>query len=124
MAEHLSGVVGYLVLGLLLGFVPVLLDKFVGIPIEVRHVTLQAASLALAAGSLYGTAAFHWGDVAWGGAGILAIAACNLGVSFALALRTAMRARDLGRPERARLWAAIRTAFAAHPRRFLWRPAT
>ncbi len=122
-AQHLSGIVGYLALGLLLGFVPVLFAKFVGIPIEVRHVTLQAASLTLAAASLYGTPAFHWGDVAWGGAGILAIAACNLGVSFALALRTAMRARDLGRPERARLWAAIRAAVAADPRRFLWRPA-
>jgi len=122
-SQHLSGIVGYLALGILLGFVPVLLDKFVGVPIEVRHVTLSAASLALAAGSLYGTAGFHWGDVAWGGVGILVIAACNLGVSFALALRTAMRARDLGHPERVRLWAAIRAAFAADPRRFLWRPA-
>jgi site-specific recombinase len=120
--QHLSGVVGYLVLGMLLGFVPVLFDKFVGLPIEVRHVTLQAASLALAASSLYGTAGFHWGEIAWGGCGIVLIAACNLGVSFALALRTAMRARDLGPAERARLWAAIRIAFAADPRRFLWRP--
>jgi site-specific recombinase len=123
-AHHLSGIVGYLALGLLLGFVPVLFAKFFGVPIEVRHVTLQAASLTLAAASLFGTPEFQWGDVAWGAAGILAIAACNLGVSFALALRTAMRARDLGRAERARLWAAIRTAFAADPRRFLWRPAT
>ncbi len=121
-SQHLSGIVGYLVLGLLLGFVPVLFAKFFGLPIEVRHVTLQAASLALAAASLFGSPEFQWGDVAWGAAAILAIAACNLGVSFALALRTAMRARDLGRAERARLWAAIRTAFAASPRRFLWRP--
>ena len=122
VTEHLSGIAGYVVLGVLLGFVPVLFTKFIGVPIEVRHVTLQAASLALAAGSLYGTPDFHWGEVAWGAAGILAIAACNLSVSFALALRTAMRARDLGRPERARLWGAITTAFAADPRRFLWRP--
>jgi site-specific recombinase len=60
--------------------------------------------------------------VAWGAAGILVIAVCNIGVSFALALGTAMRARDLGRTERARLWAAIRHAFRASPRRFLWRP--
>jgi site-specific recombinase len=122
VTEHLSGVVGYVVLGVLLGFVPVLFTRFIGVPIEVRHVTLQAASLALAVGSLYGTPAFHWGEVAWGAGGILVIAACNLSVSFALALRTAMRARDLGRPERARLWGAIRSAFAASPRRFLWRP--
>ncbi len=121
-AQHLSGIVGYLVLGLLLGFVPVLFARFMGIPLEVRHVTLQAASLTLAAASLYGTAAFHWGDVAWGGLGIVVIAACNLGVSFALALRTAARARDLSATDRHRLTEALRTAFRRDPRRFLWRP--
>lgn len=122
VAQHLSGVVGYLVLGFLLGFVPVAFARFVGVPIEVRHVTLQAASLALAAGSLYGTAAFHWVDVAWGALGIVFIAVCNLGVSFALALRTAARARDLSREDRQRLAGALRSAFRASPRRFLWRP--
>ncbi len=121
-AQHLSGIVGYLALGLLLGFVPVLFARFVGIPLEVRHVTLQAASLTLAAVSLYGTAAFHWADVAWGGLAILLIAACNLGVSFALALRTAARARDLSPDDRRRLTTALRDAFRRDPRRFLWRP--
>lgn len=120
--QHLSGIVGYLALGMLLGFVPVMLDRFVGLPIEVRHVTLQAASLALAAGSLFGTEAFHWGDVVWGALGVVLIAGCNLGVSFALALRTAARARDLGPRDRQRLASELRAAFAAEPRRFLWRP--
>ena len=121
--QHLSGIVGYIALGFLLGFIPVVF-KFAGLPIEVRHVTLQTASLTLAAASLYvdDPATFHWSAVAWGFAGILVIGALNFGISFALALRTAMRARDLGRPERARLWAAIRHAFRAEPRRFLWRP--
>jgi site-specific recombinase len=121
-ANHLSGVVGYITLGILLGFVPVLVTSFLGIPLEVRHVTLQAASLALASASLYGGAAFVWGDVAWGALAIGLIALCNIGVSFALALHTAMRARDLGADERARLWRAIRAAFRAEPSRFLWRP--
>jgi site-specific recombinase len=115
--------VGYLALGFLLGFVPVVFSKFIGVPIEVRHVTLQAASLALAVASLYGTPEFHWGYVAWGGLGIVVIAVCNIGVSFALALRTAMRARDLGHEARARLWRAITQAFRERPVRFLWRPA-
>lgn len=121
--QHLSGIVGYIALGFLLGFMPVVF-KFAGLPIEVRHVTLQTASLTLAAASLYvhDPGVFHWSAVAWGFAGILVIGALNFGISFALALRTAMRARDLGRPERARLWAAIRHAFRAEPRRFLWRP--
>lgn len=122
--QHLSGVVGYVALGFLLGFVPVVVAKFVGLPLEVRHVTLQAASLALAAASLYGTAAFQWGDVAWCGVAVLLIAACNIGVSFALALNTAARARDLSPADRGRLAAALRAAFRADPRRFLWRPRT
>jgi site-specific recombinase len=119
--QHLSGVVGYLALGALLGFLPVAF-QFAGIPVEVRHVTLHAASLALAAGSLYGSELFRWGDVAWGLAGIVVIAAANLSVSFGLALRTAMRARDLATAERSRLWLAIRGAIRSDPRRFLWRP--
>ncbi|HJU83990.1 MAG TPA: hypothetical protein VJ600_07245, partial [Holophagaceae bacterium] len=45
--RHFSGIVGYTTLGFLLGFVPVFFSHFVGLPMEVRHVTLQAASLAL-----------------------------------------------------------------------------
>ncbi len=119
--QNLSGIVGYTMLGFLLGFMPVLF-RFMGLPIEVRHVTLNASALAIAASSLYGTAAFHWGDVAWGVVGVALTGVFNFGVSFALALRTAMRARDLAGPERARLWAAIRHAFSADPRRFLWQP--
>jgi site-specific recombinase len=119
--HHLGGIVGYVALGFLLGFMPEIF-QFIGLPIEVRHVTLNAASLGIGAASLYGSEAFHWSDVLWGLGGILVTGICNVGVSFSLALRTAMRARDLGRPERARLWAAIRQAFRASPRRFLWRP--
>jgi site-specific recombinase len=120
---NLSGIVGYTALGFLLGFMPVVF-RFAGLPIEVRHVTLQTASLTLAAASLYlfDPGAFHWSAVLWGLAGILVIGGLNFGISFALALRTAMRARDLGKNERARLWAAIRRAFRAEPRRFLWKP--
>jgi site-specific recombinase len=119
--HNLGGIVGYVALGFLLGFMPVVF-KFMGLPIEVRHVTLNAATLALGAGSLYGSPAFHWSDVLWGLGGIVVMGACNFGVSFALALRTAMRARDLGRRERGRLWSAIRMAFRERPSRFLWRP--
>ena len=121
--RNLGGITGYVVLGFLLGFVPVLF-KFAGIPLEVRHVTLHAASLALSAASLFITGAgqLHWGEVAWGALGIVMIGALNFSVSFALALRTAMRARDLGQRERARLWAALRKAFRQQPGRFLARP--
>jgi site-specific recombinase len=121
--EHFSGIVGYLILGFLLGFVPVLFARFFGIPIEVRHVTLSAASLALGAASLFSAGELHGGELAWGLLGIAVIGALNFGVSFSLALRTAMRARDLSAKERSALWQALVEAFRASPRRFLWKPA-
>ncbi|MEO8637026.1 MAG: hypothetical protein ABI587_17255 [Gemmatimonadales bacterium] len=121
--RNLGGLVGYVVLGFLLGFIPVLF-RFAGIGLEVRHVTLHAASMALSAGSLFvsGAGQLHWVEVGWGLLGIIVIGGLNFSVSFALALRTAMRARDLGERERARLWAALRAAFRKNPRRFLSRP--
>jgi site-specific recombinase len=49
--HHLSGVVGYVCLGLLLGLLP-FVSVFAGVPVEVRHVTLASASLAYAVSSL------------------------------------------------------------------------
>lgn len=119
--KHFSSIVGYCALGFLLGFMPVLF-RFMGLHIEVRHVTLGASSYALALSSLYGTDLWRWADIGWGLLTVMMMSIFNFGVAFALALRTAMRARDLGRPERAQLWAAIRHAFNADPRRFLWQP--
>ncbi|MDZ4865545.1 MAG: hypothetical protein SGJ01_19190 [Gemmatimonadota bacterium] len=121
--RNLGGIAGYTVLGFLLGFVPVLF-KFAGVALEVRHVTLHAASLALSAGSLFiiGAGQLQWQAVVWGALGIVIIGSLNFSVSFTLALRTAMRARDLGQRERRRLWAALRKAFREQPRRFLARP--
>ncbi|MBK6381701.1 MAG: hypothetical protein IPF72_19395 [Chitinophagaceae bacterium] len=50
--RHISGFVGYAALGGLLVFVPMAF-AFAGIHLEVRHVTLQAAALALASASLW-----------------------------------------------------------------------
>jgi site-specific recombinase len=120
--KHLAGFAGYGVLGLLLGFTP-LLATFAGIPLEVRHVTLQAASLALASASLWAQGTLPWSDVIWGLLGVTLIGAANFSVSFGLALWTAIRARDLdGRATFRLLWALLR-AFNQAPLRFLGRPA-
>lgn len=119
--ENGSGIVGYVALGVLLGFVPVLL-QFIGLPVEVRHVTLHAAQLALGVGSLAGSTGIVWSDAAWGLLGVLLIGICNFGVSFLLALWTAMRARDVGKEQRSRIFRDIRGAFRASPRRFLAPP--
>ena len=121
--RHLGGICGYLVLGFLLGFLPVVF-AFMGIPLEARHVTLSAASLALcAAQALAGPGAMPWADLAWGMAGIAGIGVLNFGVSFALALRTAIDARALDRQGREGLRRLLWTAFREHPLRFLGPPA-
>jgi len=119
--KHLPGIAGYTTLGLLLAFVP-LGAAFTGIHLEVRHVTLQAAALALAAASLFIQRTLIWKAVVWGLLGIGLIGVLNFAVSFALALWTAIRARDLdGRASR-RLLIEILKAFNRQPGRFLWRP--
>lgn len=120
--RHLSGIIGYTTLGILLGFVPVVVSKFIGIHLEVRHVTLQASSLALDVGSLWHTADWHWGEVLIGFGSISVIGCFNFGVSFWLALRTAMRARDLDPKGRRELRRRILSALNRQPGRFLWAP--
>jgi site-specific recombinase len=113
--RHFSGVAGYLALGFLLGFMPVVF-AFAGLKVEVRHVTLNAATLALCAAQ----DAPRWGEIAWALLGILVIGACNFGVSFYLALRTAMRARGL--TGQGRLLLGLGRRFLQRPLTFLGPP--
>jgi site-specific recombinase len=104
-------------LGLLLGLVPVVL-AFVGIPLDVRHVTLGTGQLAAAASTL------GWHILAepafwWCVAGLAATGALNLGVSFWLALKVALRSRGITLADRRRLYAAIRQRLLQSPRSFL-----
>ena len=93
--HHAPGSMGYIVLGFLLGTVPILVSLF-GIPLEVRHVTLQAASLgyALDGQMLYG--ALDHREAIYSLLGILCIGALNISTSFALSFLLAVRARDVG----------------------------
>ena len=114
---NVSGLAANVSLGLLLGLVPTLL-AFVGLPIEVRHVTLSTGQLAAAVGTLgwqtAATPAFWWCV-----AGLGVTAALNLGVSFWLALRVAMRSRGITLGDRRRLNRAIRRRLRQAPRSFL-----
>jgi site-specific recombinase len=122
--EHnLGGMVGYAALGFLLGFMPVLLSRFFGIALEVRHVTLHAAAAAYGILPMRDAGLLVPADLVWAGAGIVVIGFFNFTVSAYLALLTAARARDLTREDRAVLWRALRQAFFERPWRFLWIPA-
>lgn len=120
--RHLGGLTGYLTLAFLMGFMP-LVFAFIGLAIEVPHVSLNAGAFAIGVGALLTSGELApAADVGWGLAGIASIGAMNILVSFALALRTAMRARDLSGEDRRHLQATILAAFWRSPVRFLWRP--
>ena len=118
--HHLSGVAGYVCLGLLLGLLP-FVSVFAGIPLEVRHITLAGASLAYDFSSLAWSRAVPWADLGWAAVGLLATGLLNFGVSFALGLWLALRARNLGTGGRRKLVVALCNEFRRHPARFLWR---
>ena len=114
---NVSGLAANVSLGLLLGLVPVLL-AFVGLPIEARHVTLSTGQLAAAVGTLgwqTATTPAFW----WCVAGLGVTGALNLGVSFWLALRVAMRSRGITLTDRRRLNRAIWRRLRLAPRSFL-----
>jgi site-specific recombinase len=93
--HHAPGSVGYIVLGFLLGTGPILVTLF-GIPLEVRHVTLSAASLgyALDGMRLYGGLTRQ--EIIYSLLGIVSIGVLNISTSFVLSFLLAVRARDVG----------------------------
>jgi len=88
---------------------------------EVRHVTLSTGQVAVASFTLgagiVATIPF-WLAVA----GLALIGVLNVGVSFALALRLAMRAVHISPADRALVYRAIRQRLLSHPFDFLWPP--
>ena len=117
---HVSGVAGNVSLGLLLGLVPVL-AQFFGLPLDVRHVTLASGQLGAAAGALgfelLAEPAFWWCV-----AGIAVIGVLNLGVSFWLAFKVALRSRGVRVQDRARIGAAVRRRLGRQPLSFVLPP--
>ena len=88
---HLGGIMGNFLFGCMLGSTGVV-GAILGLPLDIRHIAFSSANLGYALAGLE----FQLGaaQIAWAVFGVLAIGAVNLAVSFALALRTALRARD------------------------------
>ena len=112
---------GSIVLGFMLGMTPSI-GRFFGIPLDVRHVTLSTGALSLGIASR-GPEVLGSGALIWAGLGIAMTFVLNLGVSFYLALKLALRARDItGRDSREvvhSLWHRLRTS----PMEFFLPPA-
>lgn len=97
LERQVAGIGGVVALGFLLGMSPVV-GQFFGLPTEVRHVTLSSGALALSAASdvvAQGGRVLVSKDYLYAATGIVVILAANFGVSFALALWVALRARGV-----------------------------
>jgi len=118
MRRNISGFASNISLGFMLGLVPAIL-AFLGIGLDVRHVTLSTGQLAAACASL-GWDVVHLPALWWAAASIPFIGALNLGVSFYLAFRVALRAHDVTGVARADIRRAIWLRLRTQPLSFLW----
>ena len=118
--NNISGLTSNISLGLMLGIVPVV-AAFFGLPLEVRHVTLSTGQLATAAGAL-GLEVLHDASFWWCVAAIPLTAMLNLGVSFLLAFRVALRSRGIRLRDRSRIYRAIRQRLWRRPFGFIIPP--
>ncbi len=115
---NISGFASNIALGFMLGLIPAF-SAFFGLGLEVRHVTLSAGQLGAAC------AAIGWEVVRepalwWSVAAIPVIGALNLGVSFYLAFRLALRAHNVTGVGRAQIRDVIRRRWLDAPLSFFW----
>jgi len=118
--ENVSGLAANISLGLMLGIVPVL-GYFFGLPLDVRHVTLSTGQVAAAVGTL-GWPVLHEPQLWWCVVALPLTGMLNVGVSFTLALRVAVRSRGVRVTDRARLWRAVLRRLVRQPGSFLLPP--
>jgi site-specific recombinase len=112
--QNISGLAGNISLGMMLGLVPAL-AAIVGLPIEVRHVTLSTGQLGAAI--VFGQAALWWCV-----AGIAVTGVLNVGVSFGLAFVVALRSRGLKLTDRERIASAVWRRLRTQPMSFVLPP--
>jgi site-specific recombinase len=107
-----------IVLGYLLGMTP-MVAQFFGVPLDVRHVTLNTGMLALAAAQ-FGLGAFRQAWLYYALAGVAVTFVLNLGVSFSIASIVALRAYNVPRKEHLQIFDFILRQFFRSPREFIF----
>ncbi len=116
LRENVSGFGANVSLGFMLGLAPAFAGFF-GLALEVRHVTLSAGQMGAAAATL-GSQALHESAFWWAAAMIPFNGALNVLVSFYLAFRLALRAHNVGRVDRERIYRALRARMRGAPLSF------
>lgn len=116
--KNISGLAGNISLGVLLGMTPEIM-KFMGLPLDIRHVTLSSGSVAGALQTLgldFVRTWEFWRAVI----GIFFIGAFNVLVSFGLALMVAVKARGVNPPQRKAIRNAVLKRFVSSPMSFFF----
>lgn len=118
MRHNIAGFASNIWLGFMLGLIPVIL-AFLGLHLDVRHVTLSAGQLGAACAALgweiVGLPAFWWALLC-----LPLIGVVNVGVSFYLAFRVALQAHSLRDLQRTEIRRSIGHRIRAQPSSFLW----
>ena len=115
---NISGFASNISLGFMLGLIPAFAGFF-GLGLEVRHVTLSAGQLGAACAAL-GWDVLQEPALWWSVAAIPVIGALNLGVSFYLAFRLALRAHNVTGVARAQISDVIWRRWRDAPFSFFW----
>ncbi|MCL4771408.1 MAG: recombinase, partial [Burkholderiaceae bacterium] len=118
LRDNISGFAANISLGFMLGLTPAVAGFF-GLGLDVRHVTLSSGQLGAATASL-GLQSLHMPAFWWAVALIPLNGALNVGVSFVLAFRLALRAQNVSGVDRSRIYHAIRSRLRSAPIGFFW----
>lgn len=116
---RLGGIMGNFLFGCMLGSTGVI-GTILGLPLDIRHIAFSTANLGYALVGFQFDLAIQ--AVLWAALGIALIGLTNLTVSFALALRTALRARRIEFAHWGLLLRAIGRRLRQQPRSFLLPP--
>ncbi|WP_416242604.1 site-specific recombinase [Azospira sp. APE16] len=117
--NNLGALAGNFFFGFLLGGMTAIGVLF-GLPVDIRHIAFSSAYLGYAAVAL--DFAAPWQELALAGLGVALVGMANLGVSFALALYVALKARQVSFAQGRRLIASLFARFRQAPREFLMPP--
>jgi site-specific recombinase len=119
IGNNLGALAGNFFFGIMLGSIGQI-GFFLGLPIDIRHVTFSSANFAFALVGL--DHQLTWQVWAISLAGIALIGIVNLGVSFSLALFVAMRSRNVSFGKSRALLALLWMRFRQHQRDFFVPP--
>lgn len=118
--NRLGGIMGNFLFGCMLGSTGVI-GTILGLPLDIRHIAFSSANLGYALTGF--EFAMPWKTLAWGALGVALIGLTNLAVSFTLALRTALDARQIRFEHWGPLLRAIARRLRHAPRSFVLPPA-